>query len=318
MITAIALLCYALTVVLVMPRLLPRLWPADRAPRSKIALLLILSWSLPLAAVAAGLALSVRVLAALIQSGADTDNCADRLPVDHSSPIGPIVGACGIAVASAVALRLGYFIFTTYLAARLSSRHHAAALGLCGRTDRALEATVIEHERAASYCLPGRRGRVVVTSQMIRLLSSAQLGAVLAHERAHQRGRHHLLLGLVGALRRAFPWIRMLRCTEKEVRRLVELLADDAAARDHGRLAVASALTVIGTGHVPGGALGVRGLQESEALGRITRMANPVTRMDWRRAALAAATVTATIVLPFALATCSIAVLLHQCPPPLD
>jgi hypothetical protein len=40
--------------------------------------------------------------------------------------------------------------------------------------------------------------------------------------------------------------------------------------------------------------------------------------MDWRRAALAAATVTATIVLPFALATCSIAVLLHQCPPPLD
>ena len=315
MIAAIALLCYAVTVGLLMPRLLPRLWPSDRAPRCKITLLLVLTWSLPLAAVTAGLALGVTLFATLVRADSTADNCAARLPVGHTNPTGPVLGAVGIAVAVAVVLRLAYCAFAVYVTARVRSRHHAAVLGLCGRTDRVLDATVIEHERAASYCLPGRHGRIVVTSQAIRLLSAPQLAAVLAHERAHQRGRHHLLLGLTGTLRRAFPWIGMLRCTEREVRRLVELLADDAAARDHGRLAVASALTVIGTGHVPGGALGVGGPREPGPLARITRLASPATRMDLRHTALTAAAVVATVVLPFALAMCSIAVLMHQCTP---
>jgi Peptidase family M48 len=315
MIAAVALLCYAVTVGLVMPRLLPRLWPSDRAPRCKIALLLVLTWSLPLAAVTAGLALGVTLFATLARAGSTADDCAARLPVDHTNPAGPVLGAVGIAVAVAVVLRLAYCAFAVYVTARVRSRHHAAVLGLCGRTDHVLDATVIEHERPASYCLPGRHGRIVVTSQAIRLLSPPQLAAVLAHERAHQRGHHHLLLGLTGTLRRAFPWIGMLRCTEREVRRLVELLADDAAARDHGRLAVASALTVIGTGHVPGGALGVGEPREPGPLARITRLASPATRMDLRHTALTAAAVVATVVLPFALAMCSIAVLMHQCTP---
>lgn len=313
MITAIALLCYAVTVGLVMPRLLPRLWPSDRAPRSKIALLLVLTWSLPLAAVAAGLALGLTLLAGLMRTGSTADTCANRLPVDQASPIGSALGAVGLCVACAVVLRLGYCAFAVYLTARRRCRHHAAVLGLCGRRDHVLDATVIEHDRAASYCLPGRHGRIVVTSRAIRLLSTDQLAAVLAHERAHQRGRHHLLLGLTGTLRRAFPWIRMLRCTEREVRRLVELLADDAAAREHGRLVVASALTVIGAGHVPGGALGAGALMEPGPLARITRMASPATRMDPRRTALTAAAVAATVVLPVALALCSITILMQQC-----
>lgn len=318
MITAIAVLCYAVTVGLVMPRVLPRLWPADRAPRCKIALLLILGCSLPLAAITAGLAVGLALLDLLSRTDSAADNCADRLPINDESPIGPLVGVIGIAVAAAIFLRVGYCVLATYFVARLRSRQHAAALELLGWTDRVLDATVIEHEQAASYCLPGRHGPIVVTSEAVRLLTREQLDAVLAHERAHQRGRHHLLLGLIASLRRAFPWLRMLRCTEEEVRRLVELLADDVAARDHGRRTVASALTVIGTGHVPGGALGASGPAESGALARITRMLYPVTRMNRRRAALTVAAVAAIVALPFALATCSIAVLMHHCPPSTD
>jgi len=43
-----------------------------------------------------------------------------------------------------------------------------------------------------AFALPGRPGRVVVSTAMFRLLDSRQHRVVLAHERAHLRHRHHV------------------------------------------------------------------------------------------------------------------------------
>ncbi len=339
MITAIALLCYGVTADLLMPLVLPRLWPTGRAPRCKSAVLLLLAISLPLSAIAATSALGVTLMDALSRADTAMDDCANQLPVNVESPLGPVLGGIGIAVASAVVLRIAYCLLTAYLAARLKSRLHAATLGLCGHTDRSLGTivVVIEHARPACYCLPGRRGRIVVTSEAIRLLSTKQLGAVLAHERAHQRGRHHLLLGLSAALRRAFPWLRMLIYTEHELRALIELIADDAAAREYDRPTVASALTVLGLARAPtppptptptptSGRTALAPFTpptllapptsltlptplrpRSTALTRITRMSTPPPPKTRRHTALTAATLAVAVALPFALVAFSIA-----------
>jgi Zn-dependent protease with chaperone function len=67
--------------------------------------------------------------------------------------------------------------------------------------------TVIDHEAPAVYCLPGRHGRVVVATAALRALDDERLAAVLAHERAHLRQRHHLLRATAEALAVALPFV---------------------------------------------------------------------------------------------------------------
>jgi hypothetical protein len=80
---------------------------------------------------------------------------------------------------------------------------------------------------------------------------------VLAHEHAHARERHHLALAPFHALRRALP----CRATARAVARvelLLEMCADDRAARRHGAAALVGALrrfTDLGTSPAPPGAL---------------------------------------------------------------
>ncbi len=116
--------------------------------------------------------------------------------------------------------------------------------------------TVLEHGRPFAYCLPGQQGPVVLSSAALRRLDAGQLGAVLAHERAHQAGRHHWLVLLTRVLRVGFPWLPAARLASQAVTMLVELAADDAAARAHGRRQVAAALAALGDAPVPTAALG--------------------------------------------------------------
>ncbi|TDD13757.1 hypothetical protein E1294_39770 [Nonomuraea diastatica] len=41
------------------------------------------------------------------------------------------------------------------------------------------------------YCVPGRHSQMVITTGAMRSLGPEQVAAVLAHEQAHLRGRHH-------------------------------------------------------------------------------------------------------------------------------
>ncbi|WP_042368504.1 M56 family metallopeptidase [Streptacidiphilus neutrinimicus] len=101
---------------------------------------------------------------------------------------------------------------------------------------------VLESQEPRAWALPGPVPRMVVTTGALQRLSDRELAALLAHERGHVRARHHWLLSAAEALAAGFPAVRLFAQFRDEVGRLVELAADDSAARRHGRLATAIAL----------------------------------------------------------------------------
>lgn len=141
-----------------------------------------------------------------------------------------------------------------------SARHrHRAALSLVGRFDPALGVTVVSHPGLIAYCLPGGGGRIVVTSGTLNSLTPGQLAAVIAHERAHLRGRHHLLIGIARISAVALPRVPLAQRARPVIDFLVERIADETACRTHDRAVVSSALDVVGNSFVPGSTLGMGG-----------------------------------------------------------
>jgi Zn-dependent protease with chaperone function len=184
--------------------------------------------------------------------------------------------AAAVVVLMVVALRLGRGVIGHLAYDRTERKRHRSLLGFVGRLDDRLGAVIIDHDIAAAYCLPGRGRRVVLTTAAVRALDDAQLAAVLAHERAHLRGRHHLVVATGRVFRLAFPFVPAFRWAHDEVARLVELLADDAAVRRCERRVLAGALVALaGEPHptgAPGVALGVTGEAVS---GRVKRLLGP-------------------------------------------
>jgi len=93
-----------------------------------------------------------------------------------------------------------------------------------------------------AYSVAGRPALVVATEGLRRRLPAEAVAAVLEHERAHLRGRHHLMVAVAEALAAALPWLPLMRRSPFLVRALVEVSADSIAARSHGAEAVRTAL----------------------------------------------------------------------------
>lgn len=110
---------------------------------------------------------------------------------------------------------------------------------------------VLDHPEPAAYCLPGPRPRIVVTHGAIASLGPEELAAVLAHERAHAVGRHELIIQPFVAWESALPFLRPARRATAAVAELVEMLADDAAARETSPRALARALAQVGSDRLP-------------------------------------------------------------------
>jgi len=189
-----------------------------------------------------------------------------------------VVQACLFTVAflGAAALSLSRGLLTYLRIDRGHRRQHRLLLSLAGRRDERLGVVVVDHATATAYCVPGPAGEVVLTSGALAALDDRELAAVLAHERAHLRGRHHLVVAGAKVIRLAFPFVPVFRWAHDEVARLVELCADDVAARRHGRSVLADALvTLAGTSGVsatPPAALGAHG---STVTTRVNRLLGP-------------------------------------------
>ncbi|WP_232665180.1 M56 family metallopeptidase [Pseudonocardia sp. TRM90224] len=126
---------------------------------------------------------------------------------------------------------------------RRQRARHQMLLRLVGRTDPDGDRPVVlDHPVATAYYLPGREGCVVVSSGALAALTPGQLEAVLAHERTHARQRHHLALAPFQALRAALP-VATVRRVVASIELLVEMCADDHAARRHGASALVDALS---------------------------------------------------------------------------
>jgi Zn-dependent protease with chaperone function len=134
-------------------------------------------------------------------------------------------------------------ILVLAICARTLWRHRRVARGarraLAGLPTRSV--VVLPEEKPYAYALPGGpRDRVVVTTALLRGLTSPERRAVFAHERAHLTAGHHRHLLAVRLAARANPFLRPLRTT---VVYTTERWADEDAARSVGnRTVVARAI----------------------------------------------------------------------------
>lgn len=93
--------------------------------------------------------------------------------------------------------------------------------------------------------IPGKDAAVIVSTALREILTPAQLRAVVAHERAHLRGRHYLAIRLAELDRSCLPSSRAGKRLLRATSLLVELIADDDAARRTGAVHLANALVQV-------------------------------------------------------------------------
>jgi bla regulator protein blaR1 len=167
-------------------------------------------------------------------------------------------------IAGTLLLGLLCWVLLDAIAAVVRARHRQRTLlQLLAHDDPKVPgALVVDHPAAAAYCVPGLRSAIVISAGTLDLLDQAELAAVLAHERAHLRARHDLVLLPFGALLRAFRWSAVALEANRAVALLVEMMADDRARRRRPARELATALLRVGTsggGHAPAGALAILG-----------------------------------------------------------
>jgi Zn-dependent protease with chaperone function len=94
------------------------------------------------------------------------------------------------------------------------------------------EIVVVEDDSIAeAFALPGRPGRIVVSTGMLAALTDRQREVLLAHERAHLRLNHHWFTAAAQLAASTNPLLRPLA---KAIAFTVERWADEEAARSCG------------------------------------------------------------------------------------
>ena len=268
MTSGLILAAYAVAAGFGAPAPLGRPW-SRRSPRLAIGLWLALLVSWIVSVVLAGLAC---VTPLTLTWRGSRGQAAISL---GGSPARIVAVLAGLLLVAAVIASACWHVGRALVQARREHRRHAAVLAAAGRADPALGAVVLDDDAPSAYCLPSGNPRVVVSSGTLSLLSPGQLRAVLAHERAHLSGRHHLTLAVAWALARAFPAVPLLARAGEELAVLAEMAADDAAVRGHDRADLAAALVILARAGVRATALAAGG---PAAMARIQRLLGPTER----------------------------------------
>jgi bla regulator protein blaR1 len=233
-VTTAALVLLAAVLAGPAPAVLARTTAVRRAPRAALVLWQAVALAAVLAALGAGLSLAT----------------VPALP--------PVVVVLAVVVTLTVLGRLllsGHVVGTRVRALR---RRHREMVDLLASEDAGVR--VLEHAAPMVYCVPAVTGsRVVVTAGARERLEASELAAVLAHERAHLRARHDLVVEAFTVLHDAFPRFVTSRAALAEVRLLVEVLADRAARRRLGPVPLVRALAVLVGASVPPAAMAAGG-----------------------------------------------------------
>ena len=93
------------------------------------------------------------------------------------------------------------------------------------------EIAIVRSEVPTAFALPGRPGRIVVSTAMLRALDADERRVLFAHERAHLRCHHHRYVRLTQIAAATFPVLKPLNT---RVRVATERWADEEAVRDVG------------------------------------------------------------------------------------
>jgi Zn-dependent protease with chaperone function len=182
---------------------------------------------------------------------------------------------------AAVALHTTRRVVAVLASTRRRNHDHADAVHVIGRSTEHSGVMAISASQPTAYCVSGGgSSAIVVTTAALRLLDPAGLAAVLDHERAHLRGRHHHIIAALKALSAALPRLPLMAAAAEAVPALLEMCADDAAARRHGREPLLKSLFLLSTGHpLPEGSLAAAG---TAVLDRMVRLAQPPVASWWR------------------------------------
>ena len=244
--------------------------------------------------------------------------CILRLRAAYVTPGGAAVAGAGLTLSGAVALRVAWAFLQVVRARRAERRRQRSLVAVCGRPTSALDAVILEQPQPAVYCLAGREKTVVLTSGAIRLLTRPQLAAVLAHEQAHLGARHHRLLAAAALAGNALPELPLMRHLPGQVRRLLEMHADDLAAGAHDPETLATALVAVATARPPRASATARSAAlaaaDSDTAVRIRRLLLPPATLTPRRRRTVRAAVAAFGLIPLLVALTPAAVAANQPP----
>jgi Zn-dependent protease with chaperone function len=287
-------------------------WTA-RAPLLAIVTYLTAGWSVVAALGLAGLTLAVHATALGGGLSHLIGACVLRLRATYGTPGGATVAGLGLTLAGAVAARTALTAVTHLRAAGQQALRHAETARLVGRPEPTLGAVLVEHSQPAAYCVAGRSPTVVLTTGALQALDPGQLGAVLAHERAHLAGRHHCLLALARIGRLVLPFLPLMRDADAQVARLVEMHADDAAIRSSDPRSLATALVALATAASPAPALAAAATDSVHRIHRLLGPAEPLGRARRQLLRAAAATLALTPLL-LALTPALVALALGRLP----
>lgn len=241
------LLVFAITMALGAPALLDRaLWPY-RMPRLAIG-----AW---LASIATGVAAVLGALASFVSSAMQLCRCGPETYDAMST----------VQLVEAGVVFLGAWLLSSAVGAGAVSLG-CAAVPLAQRARRTRETverdvlataapTLVgttpvmqcDEDRPLIATLSGRRHTIMVTTSARDQLEAGELEAAVEHELAHHRQHHGALTRLAQLQRICFPMLPGARAFERVLATLIELAADDAAARRCGRRVTASALERLGT-----------------------------------------------------------------------
>lgn len=103
----------------------------------------------------------------------------------------------------------------------------------------------VDHRFPAALSAPpahGQPGTIMVTTGLRSALTDGQFQAVLAHEYAHVTMRHGKILSVATTLA---DMVRIFQPLKRSVSLLVELAADDVAAKQAGPAELANALAIM-------------------------------------------------------------------------
>jgi beta-lactamase regulating signal transducer with metallopeptidase domain len=159
----------------------------------------------------------------------------------------------------------------------------------------------LAHDRPLAFSMAGRPGIVVATEGLSRHLDHHSVEAVLAHERAHLAGRHHLLVATADAVHATLPFVPLFRQAPRAIRDLVELAADVAAVRDCGAPAVRTALLGVARHGAPSTSLAMAQDAVDLRLARLRHGTRPPGRV--RQAVACGLTGVTAAILPFLAGT---------------
>jgi Zn-dependent protease with chaperone function len=293
--SAALLMClYALAVAWCLPSPLTRLTARGMSARLGLA-----AWLTAMATVLASLVVALHYLLGAALAGwsllveAVCQSVTGRAcsPLVYRGALLEIPLAVAAAGGALAAVGMAWHYGRWLQRSRNRTRAHAEAVRIAGRALTAVSgAVVLDVPERAAYCVPGRPPAIVLTTGTLAVLDRAQLTAVVAHERAHLSGGHHLLVALTRGLAAGLAAVPLFTRGAAEVARLTEMRADDSAARASGRDVLVAALLTMGTG-TPTPAFALAATAGNLTV-RVQRLLEPPPRARQMRNWLALATVT--------------------------